>query len=252
MPAIALALRSPGPRSRDGGLQALRSSPPNRCDPRGTERGRIRASGRSYPRREMQDRHEATSQATKSGGRRRRRSSGRGRATRRMMSGRRWSRGSANAAPRLSARYEHRPPFDPGKSTGVYIDATFQLRQQLYTPLICVVTHGEIWSLARENGWGQAKRLALEVMLSNLVTVDINVDQVFDAYVDVEEASRKARGGAVNLGKNDLWIAAVTKVTGATLLSCDKDFDHLDPGQISRIYIDPNSALPPPPAGQTP
>ena len=50
-----------------------------------------------------------------------------------------------------------------GKSTGVYIDATFQLRQQLYTPLICVVTHGEIWSLARENGWGQAKRLALEV-----------------------------------------------------------------------------------------
>ena len=63
-------------------------------------------------------------------------------------------------------------------------------------------------------------------MLSNLVTVDINADQVFDAYVDVEETSRKARGGAVNLGKNDLWIAAVTKVTGATLLTCDKDFDH--------------------------
>src|SRR5258708_27068170 len=75
-----------------------------------------------------------------------------------------------------------------GKYTGLHIEATFQLRKQLYTPFICVVTHGEIWSLARENGWGQAKRRALEVMLSNLVTVDINVDQVFEAYVEIEEA----------------------------------------------------------------
>ncbi len=67
-----------------------------------------------------------------------------------------------------------------GKATGAYIDATYQLRNQTYTPLICIVTHGEIWTLAKENGWGSAKRLALEVMLSNLVTVDIHSDPVID------------------------------------------------------------------------
>jgi tRNA(fMet)-specific endonuclease VapC len=137
-----------------------------------------------------------------------------------------------------------------GKATGAYIDATYQLQKQTYTPLIGVVTHGEIWALARENGWGPAKRLALEVMLSNLVTVDIHSDSVIEAYVEIEYVSRRVPGGAIVMGKNDLWIAAVTKVTGATLLTCDTDFDHLHPGQITRIYIDPRMAPPltsPPP-----
>jgi tRNA(fMet)-specific endonuclease VapC len=143
-----------------------------------------------------------------------------------------------------------------GKSTGLYIDATYQLQKQVYTPLVCIVSHGEIWSLARENNWGVPKRRALEVMLNNLVTVDINSDQVIEAYVDVDDASRHAPGGAIVMGKNDLWIAAVAKVTKATFLTCDTDFDHLHPGQITRIYIDPGSSLPPspppPPTGLTP
>ncbi len=134
-----------------------------------------------------------------------------------------------------------------GQSTGLYIDATYLLRMQAHTPLVCIVSYGEIWSLAKENAWGQPKRFALEVMLDNLVTVDINSDRVVAAYVDIEDVSRRTPGGAINMGKNDLWIAAVAKVTGATLLTCDKDFNHLDPGQITRIYIDPRSALPPAP-----
>jgi tRNA(fMet)-specific endonuclease VapC len=39
-----------------------------------------------------------------------------------------------------------------GKATGAYIDSTYQLQKQPHTPLICIVTHGEIWTLARENG----------------------------------------------------------------------------------------------------
>jgi tRNA(fMet)-specific endonuclease VapC len=137
-----------------------------------------------------------------------------------------------------------------GKATGSYIEATFRLKQQNFTPLICIVTHGEIWSLARENRWGADKRATLAVMLANLVTVDINSDDVIEAYVEIEDASRRAPGGAIHLGKNDLWIAAVTKVSGATLLTCDKDFDHLDPGQISRVYIDPRTGSIPPPGAQ--
>ena len=78
-----------------------------------------------------------------------------------------------------------------GQSTGLYIDATFRLQDQANIPLVCIVSHGEIWSLAREHAWGQRKRLALEVMLDNLVTVDISPDQVVAAYVDIEDVSRR-------------------------------------------------------------
>ena len=35
-----------------------------------------------------------------------------------------------------------------GKSIGMYIDTMFQLRHQVNTPLVCIDSHGEIWSLA--------------------------------------------------------------------------------------------------------
>ena len=103
-----------------------------------------------------------------------------------------------------------------GKSTGLYIDATFQLQKQtLHAPDLRRLPRRNLVPRPRER-LGPGEEAALEVMLSNLVTVDINADQVFDAYVDVEDASRNAPGGAVHMGKNDLWIAAVAKVTGAT------------------------------------
>ena len=40
------------------------------------------------------------------------------------------------------------------------------------------------------------------------------------------------------LGKNDVWIAATAAVTGARLLTTDKDFDRLDPLFLSRDWID--------------
>jgi len=43
---------------------------------------------------------------------------------------------------------------------------------------------------------------------------------------------------ARNMGKNDLWIAATTHVLNATLVTTDKDFDHLDKIYIKRDYLD--------------
>ena len=40
--------------------------------------------------------------------------------------------------------------------------------------------------------------------------------------------SLSLRTTARNMGKNDLWIAATTYVTGSKLITSDKDFDHLD------------------------
>ena len=40
---------------------------------------------------------------------------------------------------------------------------------------------------------------------------------------------------ARNMGKNDIWIAAVTTILGAKLITLDKDFDHLDGEYFSVI-----------------
>ena len=42
------------------------------------------------------------------------------------------------------------------------------------------------------------------------------------------------------MGKNDIWIAATAHASKATLLSTDKDFDHLDGVWLKRLYVDPH------------
>jgi predicted nucleic acid-binding protein len=131
-----------------------------------------------------------------------------------------------------------------GKALGVFIDSTFGLSTAQCRPVISVVTHGEVRALASRNGWGGAKLTALQGALDALVTVDVNVAEVIDAYVEIDIYSRQHPDGARNMGKNDLWIAACAKASGATLLTTDKDFDHLNPGLLTVKYIDPTSALP--------
>ncbi len=122
---------------------------------------------------------------------------------------------------------------------GRYVDATYNLRDQAYRPVICIVTHGEALSFAELNGWGESKRQKLAQLLDNLVTVDISVPAVLGAYAELDVASQRHLRGARNMGKNDLWIAAVARVVEGTLLTTDRDFDHLHPGLIQREYVDP-------------
>jgi tRNA(fMet)-specific endonuclease VapC len=132
---------------------------------------------------------------------------------------------------------------------GRYIEATYQPLQPPDRPLLCIVSAGEIRSLAARLGWGPRKLQTMERLLFWSDIWDLSRAGVVQAYVDIDLASRAHRAGARNLGQNDLWIAAVAKVSGATLLTTDKDFDHLHPTHIQRIYVDPTSAIPPPSSG---
>jgi predicted nucleic acid-binding protein len=40
------------------------------------------------------------------------------------------------------------------------------------------------------------------------------------------------------MGKNDLWIAATAAVTGATLVTTDRDFEHLSAHFINLQWVD--------------
>ena len=70
----------------------------------------------------------------------------------------------------------------------------------------------------------------------------LELQGIAEAYAELEVYTQSQ---GAKLGQNDLWIAATAKVTGATLLTTDRDFDSLDGVHIHRIWLDPQSVYPP-------
>jgi len=103
----------------------------------------------------------------------------------------------------------------------------------IFTPpnntLISEVSIGEVYSLAKRNSWGEKRMERLRVFLSNLAVTPISYPDIYRAYAEIDTFSQQNPTGlsARNMGKNDLWIAATAKVLRATLVTTDKDFDHL-------------------------
>lgn len=125
-----------------------------------------------------------------------------------------------------------------GKPVGKAIEAKFGLHGALNRSTICIVTVGEAYSLARKWNWGQHRLVRLQNLLAQVVWVDIHRAPILDAYGELDDFSNRL---GRPMGKNDVWIAAVAKVSGMTLLTTDADFDHLHPGHIRRIRVDENT-----------
>jgi len=123
-----------------------------------------------------------------------------------------------------------------GGALGTRIITQYNLKSNAFDSLICVVSVGELYALEKRLNWGSDRVNAMKALLASLVVVDINSEPVLTAYAEIDQFSD---GKGRRMGKNDVWIAAVAKVTGASLLTTDKDFDHLDKKHISRIWIDP-------------
>ncbi|NBB79638.1 MAG: PIN domain-containing protein [Verrucomicrobia bacterium] len=125
---------------------------------------------------------------------------------------------------------------------------TYQLgapENMTFTSAIC---RGELLALAEKWGWGTGKRDALVQVLNQFPTVDINKESILNAYAAIDtwthgkpvssmELPTPPRP-AVVMKQNDMWIAATAVATGATLLTTDKDFDHLDGVVLNRIWVD--------------
>jgi tRNA(fMet)-specific endonuclease VapC len=128
-----------------------------------------------------------------------------------------------------------------GGDLGLGIEARYRLRSAKQRPFVSIVSHGEIRVLAKRNGWGEAKLLALQRALDGLVTIDINRPAVIDAYVELELVSLSRPGGARNMGKNDVWIAACARAAEVTLLTTDEDFGHLRPDHLDVEIVAPST-----------
>lgn len=125
---------------------------------------------------------------------------------------------------RRSALYQH-------------IEATYALTQTP-PPLLSIVSQGEILSLAAQFGWGQGKRQQVLQLLGRCVTINLDYVGLVEAYAEMDAYSLRI---GRSIGDNDLWIAATARVTGALLLTTDKDFDHLHPAYLQRNWIDPKT-----------
>jgi tRNA(fMet)-specific endonuclease VapC len=113
---------------------------------------------------------------------------------------------------------------------GQEINASYRLLVVEPTPLVSIVTDGELRSLAYQFGWGEQLVGRAMFLLDFFVRYPIDAPEILHTYAVIDADSRR-RG--VRMGKNDLWIAATAHVTGATLLTTDEDFDHLDPAFLT-------------------
>ena len=123
---------------------------------------------------------------------------------------------------------------------GQHVDATYGLRTSPIRPLICVVSVGEIRAFAPRNKWGEKKIARMTAILAELVWVDIGDPEVLDAYVHV--VNSRPKGWVIP--QNDMWIAAATRASHATLLTTDTHFDYLAGRYIERELIDPAKGKP--------
>ena len=115
----------------------------------------------------------------------------------------------------------------------------------VFTSAACI---GEILAIAERNGWGAKKRTRLESMLREFPHLGIKDPDILRAYalIDAWSCGKQVRapGGAsppkpaVKMGKNDLWIAATARASGAVLLSTDGDFKHLDGVWLQFEHVD--------------
>lgn len=107
---------------------------------------------------------------------------------------------------------------------------------------LSVVSLAEIRTIAKMNNWGNTKIDRLNYLVGLLAVVDIEQSLV-ESYVNIDAFSQGrsplhiSNFSAKNMGKNDLWIASTASALGITLLTTDRDFEHLDPYFLKVIQI---------------
>jgi tRNA(fMet)-specific endonuclease VapC len=123
-----------------------------------------------------------------------------------------------------------------GDATYRHLVEEYDLAARRPRPIVPVVVVGELQAFVRWRGWGPAKTDALAALLSTLPRANISAEPVLEAYADLDCTSRRL---GREMGKNDLWIAAVARVVGGGLLTSDKDFDHLAAAGVDIERYDP-------------
>lgn len=104
------------------------------------------------------------------------------------------------------------------------------------TPRYCVVSDGEIRSLALQWRWGAKKVDQMDFCLGYFQSQTIERPRVMEMYAVIDAYCESV---GQSMGKNDLWIAATV---GAALITTDRDFDRIAPQFLNHIWVDTDSS----------
>lgn len=124
------------------------------------------------------------------------------------------------------------------------IELRYKLLDNNNQLVVSVVTLGELDALIKKSKIGLKRQNKIRTILSEAITIEINHEEVIQRYGDIDTFSqgklnnKKSKFSARNMGKNDIWIAATASVYDLTLVTTDKDFNHLDGEYINLEYID--------------
>jgi predicted nucleic acid-binding protein len=120
-------------------------------------------------------------------------------------------------------------------ATGQRLKGTYTPLMLAPTPLVSIVSHGEIRSLAYQWSWGKQRQEQMRFLLAHLGKVPVGEEKVLESYAAIDSYSESM---GRSMGKNDIWIAAAAYKTGARLVTTDRDFDHLQPNFIEIDLIE--------------
>ena len=109
---------------------------------------------------------------------------------------------------------------------------------------VSIATVGEIESIAFQNNWQEKRIRHYEKFMENIGVLEIN-SQLIESYKNIDSYSQKKHPdfktypfkSSRNMGKNDIWIAATASFLNLSLVTTDKDFEHLRDTFISLNYI---------------
>ncbi len=100
--------------------------------------------------------------------------------------------------------------------------------------MLSIISVAELYSLALRNNWGTTRITEVEKLRKEFAEIDIYYEEVIQRYAEIDAFSqgklthKPLSISSRNMGKNDLWIAAIASVFDLTLLTTDADFNHLD------------------------
>ncbi|KQS31177.1 type II toxin-antitoxin system VapC family toxin [Dyadobacter sp. Leaf189] len=114
---------------------------------------------------------------------------------------------------------------------------------QMFTSAVCMA---ELTSIGIQNNWGEQKMKALNSIEESVLIIKELKKPIIQRYAEIDAFSqdrlpkKPLKCSARNMGKNDLWIAATASVLSATLVTTDKDFDHLNKEFLNVTRFDLN------------
>lgn len=109
---------------------------------------------------------------------------------------------------------------------------------------ISFVSIAEINSILHQFAFGDRRRKEINDLLARITRLDISYEHILEAYENIDAYSQgrhkslKSDFSSINMGKNDLWIAATASAFNITLVTSDKDFNHLDGVFLDVEYVD--------------